>query len=171
MLQFVKNGQFQIFWILESGIWKFQQNKNSNIPGNENSGLKIKLSDQNWVEEISNMLQFVKIGYFRIFWNLEIPGKWKFKNSEWKIKLSDQNWVEKIPNMLQFVKMVISGFSGIWNLEIPEKWEFKNFEWKIKLSDQNWVEKIANMLQFVKKGHFQIFWNLESGNSRKMIIQ
>ena len=124
---------------LDSGIWKFQQNKNSNIPGNENSELKIKLSDQNWVEEIPNMLQFVKTGYFCGIWNLEIPGKWKFKNSEWKIKLSDQKGVEKMPNMLQFVK---NGYFRIfWNLE-SGIWKFlENENSKILSEKSNSVNK------------------------------
>ena len=79
------------------------------------------------MEKIANMLQFVQYGHFQIFWNLEIPGKWWFKNSEWKTKLSDQYWVGKIPNMLQFVQngnfQRISRFSGIWNLEIWKFWK------------------------------------------------
>ena len=127
MLQFVKNGHFQIFWNLES--------RNSRRMRIQIIWEKNQTQWSNQVEKIPNMLQFVKNGHFQIFWNLEIPGKWWFKNSEWKTKLSDQYWVGKIPNMLQFVKngnfQRISRFSGTWNLGIWKFWKSQKMQNKI----------------------------------------
>ena len=67
---------------------------------------KIKISDQNWVENMSHFAKTVKgckfSDHFQKF--QKNPGKLEFWNSELKIELSDQNWVGKIPNMLKLVK-------------------------------------------------------------------
>ena len=117
--------QKQRFWdFLESGTWKFQENENLKILSEKsNSVIKTKWKKYPIYCNLSKMV----ISWFSGIWNLEIPGKWWFKNSEWKTKLSDQYWVGKIPNLLQFLKngnlQRISIFSGIWNLEIWKFWK------------------------------------------------
>ena len=89
---------------------KFQKN-----PGKLefwNSGLKIKLSDQNWVGKIPNMLKLVKnsnfqrISRFSGIWNLEI---WKFWKSPKMPKINLQM-------TMGFVFLIIITKGSFWNI-------------------------------------------------------
>ena len=106
---------FWIFIFLEfpdsrfSGIWNLEIQRKWK---SKNFEWKIKFRDQNWVEKIPNILQFVKcsnsqkISRFFGIWNLEI---WKFWRSP---KMSKIN----LQMTIVFLYLIINTKCSFWNI-------------------------------------------------------